>query len=196
MPAGRAVVNLDSAPAIGVKNGSLGTVEEAQPQRFVVRLDDGRRVGFDPAQYSAVAHGYAVTIHKSQGATVDRAYALADPAMGRHATYVALTRHREAVHLFADRQRFADRDGLDKALSRASRKDLAQDYAAADLGRIAARVRTRPLDKEIPRAALTDAFLPGGLGALITVRLLYPRQAPSFWYLLRLVFSHALGGPA
>jgi hypothetical protein len=60
--------------------------------------------------------------------------------MDRHAAYVALTRHREAVHLYADRQTFGDREGLDKALSRASRKDLAYDYAAADLGRIAARV--------------------------------------------------------
>jgi ATP-dependent exoDNAse (exonuclease V) alpha subunit len=68
-------------------------------------LDDGRRVTFDPERYSAAAHGYAVTIHKSRGATVDRVYTLADPYMDRNATYVALTRHREAVHLYADRWR-------------------------------------------------------------------------------------------
>ena len=123
----------------GVKNGTLGTVEQAEPQRFVVRLDDGRRVGFDPERYGAFAHGYAVTIHKSQGATVDRVYALADGYMDRNATYVALTRHREAVHLYADRETFADRSALDHALSRASRKDLAQDYVAADLLPLAAR---------------------------------------------------------
>jgi hypothetical protein len=138
---GREVADLDpGAKRAGVKNGTLGTVEQAQAHRFVVRLDDGRRVAFDPERYGAIAHGYAVTIHKSQGATVDRVYTLADPYMDRNATYVALTRHREAVHLYADRETFADRDGLDKALSRANRKDLAQDYATADLRRIAARV--------------------------------------------------------
>jgi len=35
----------------------------------------------------------------------------------------------------------------------------------------------------------------GGLGALITVRWLYPQQAPSLWHMLRIVFSHAVGSP-
>jgi Ti-type conjugative transfer relaxase TraA len=138
---GREVADLDpGAKSAGVKNGTLGTVEQVEARRFVARLDDGRRVAFDPERYGAIAHGYAVTLHKSQGATVDRVYTLADPYMDRNATYVALTRHREAVHLYADRETFGDREGLDRALSRASRKDLAQDYAAADLHRIASRV--------------------------------------------------------
>jgi len=53
---------------------------------------------------------------------------------------VALTRHREAVHLYADRETFGDRMQLDRALSRESRKDLARDYGAADLQRLADRV--------------------------------------------------------
>jgi hypothetical protein len=137
---GREVVNVEpKAAGLGIKNGTLGTVEAAAPERFVVRLDDGRRVSFDPRRYEAVAHGYAVTIHKSQGATVDRVYALASPSQNRQATYVALTRHREDVHLYADRQAFQNRPKLDAVLSREGRKDLVQDYTAADLGRLAAR---------------------------------------------------------
>ena len=138
---GREVANLDRGEALaGVKNGTLGTIERAEEHRFAVRLDDGRRVAFDPQQYPDIAHGYAVTIHKSQGATVDRVYALADPLMNRNTSYVALTRHREDFHLYADRGTFRHREGLDKVLSRASHKDLAYDYAAADLGRIGERV--------------------------------------------------------
>ena len=33
----------------------------------------------------------------------------------------------------------------------------------------------------------------GGLGALLAIRLLYGSDAPTFWHLLRLVFSHAVG---
>jgi hypothetical protein len=36
----------------------------------------------------------------------------------------------------------------------------------------------------------------GGLGALIVVRLLFPKEVPTLWHLLRLVFSNAVGGPA
>jgi ATP-dependent exoDNAse (exonuclease V) alpha subunit len=48
------------------------TIEHAGPERLTVRLDDGRAVAFHPDEYKDIAHGYAVTIHKSQGATVDR----------------------------------------------------------------------------------------------------------------------------
>jgi len=139
---GREVTNLGRAKnqATGVKNGTLATLEKVSPDRFVARLDDGRRVAFDPAQYSHIAHGYAVTIHKSQGATVDRTYVLADPLMNRNASYVALTRHREGLQVYTDRQTFADRDQLDRFLSRAPSKDLARDYAAAEIERHAARL--------------------------------------------------------
>ncbi len=138
---GLEVANVERGGAgVGVKNGTLGTVERTAPDRLTVRLDDGRAVGFDPKQYQDVAHGYAVTIHKSQGATVDRTYALADPIMDRHAAYVAMTRHRESVHLYADRETFGDRHQLDSALSRDSRKDLARDYGASELERAAGRV--------------------------------------------------------
>ena len=59
--------------------------------------------------YQAIDHGYATTIHKNQGATVDRAYVLASGTMDRHLTYVAMTRHRDAAQLYADRQEFTDR---------------------------------------------------------------------------------------
>jgi Ti-type conjugative transfer relaxase TraA len=125
---------------VGVKNGTLATVESVAPDRFVARLDDGRRVAFSPAEYDHIAHGYAVTIHKSQGATVDRTYVLADPMMNRNASYVALTRHREGLRVYSDRETFDNREHLDRALSRAPSKDLARDYAAAAIERHAARL--------------------------------------------------------
>jgi len=143
------VTNLGRAKgqATGVKNGTLATLERVTPDRFVARLDDGRRVAFHPGQYDHIAHGYAVTIHKSQGATVDRTYVLADPLMNRNASYVALTRHRQGVQVYTDRQTFADRDQLDRSLSRAPSKDLARDYAAAAIERHAARLA--PLKEQV-----------------------------------------------
>lgn len=89
---------------LGVKNGMLGTVESAATDRIAVRLDgDGHslsRIAFDPRRYRDFDHGYAVTIHKSQGATVDRAYVLASRSMDQPLTYVAMTRHRDALRLY------------------------------------------------------------------------------------------------
>ena len=165
---GREVVNLDAAAALGVRNGTLGTVASAESNRLSVRLDEGRTVLFDPARYGSVAHGYAVTVHKSQGATVDRVYVLADPLMNRNAAYVALTRHRDGVHLVADRETFASREQLDKSLSRTGQKDLASDYASAELRRAVARYQE--IAAQTVRATLEERPLREALASLSELR--------------------------
>jgi hypothetical protein len=102
-----------------------------------IRLDSaqgpgqGRAVSVSMADYAAVDHGYATTIHKSQGATVDRAYVLASGSMDRHMTYVAMTRHRNGVALYADRSEFSDMGALSVRLSRSQAKETTLDYDRA-----------------------------------------------------------------
>jgi Ti-type conjugative transfer relaxase TraA len=121
---------------LGVKNGMLGTVEQAEAGRLEVRLDTvkgpatGCRVSVSMADYAAVDHGYATTIHKAQGATVDRTHVLASGTMDRHLTYVSMTRHRDAVTLYAGRDEFKNVDALSARLSRAGLKETTLDYAA------------------------------------------------------------------
>ena len=86
--AGDRLVFLRNERGLGVKNGTLATVEQAAPGRLVVRLDGGGRVGVEQAVYAQIDHGYAVTIHKAQGATVERAFVLASGGMDRHLAYV------------------------------------------------------------------------------------------------------------
>lgn len=113
---------------LGVKNGSLGTIEQVDRARMAVRLDDGRRVAFDLKDYADVTHGYAATIHKAQGLTVDRTHVLATPGLDRHGAYVALSRHRDEVHLHYGRDDFADAERLAHTLSRDRPKDSTLDY--------------------------------------------------------------------
>ncbi|WP_299283265.1 AAA family ATPase [uncultured Tateyamaria sp.] len=89
---------------IGVKNGILGTVRHASDTKITVDLDDGGRVSFDPVQFRSFDHGYAVTIHKSQGVTVDQAYVLASRTMDDPLTYVAMTRHRNDMRLYVSKE--------------------------------------------------------------------------------------------
>lgn len=121
---------------LGVKNGLLGTVERAEAGRLEVRLDSakgpgqGRAVSVSMADYAAVDHGYATTIHKAQGATADRTHVLVSGTMDRHLTYVAMTRHRDTATLYADQREFKDVEALSAKLSRAGLKETTLDYAA------------------------------------------------------------------
>ena len=52
---------------------------------MTVQTDDGRSVRFDLKDYNQIDHGYAATIHKAQGMTVDRVHVLATPGMDAQA---------------------------------------------------------------------------------------------------------------
>ncbi len=165
----------DRTQGVAVKNGSLGTVlaVEAGGERLTVRLDGaggaagGLGAGFGAGQegsdaalvvtfyvrdYGHLDHGYAATMHKAQGVTVDRAHVLATPHMDRHAAYVGLTRHRDGVALHYAAEDFADPARLARALGRERAKDTTLDYGGEDpVRRYAER---RGLDPLRPESAI------------------------------------------
>jgi Ti-type conjugative transfer relaxase TraA len=116
-----------------VKNGTLGTIEKIDGHQFSIRLDttDGkqaRTVNVDLTKYNDLDHGYAATVHKAQGVTVDRTHVLASKHFDRHSTYVAMTRHREGADLYVSREEFPRFDQLTRALSQERSKDVTLDY--------------------------------------------------------------------
>ncbi|MGO6791565.1 BID domain-containing protein, partial [Rhizobium ruizarguesonis] len=132
---GDRIVFLENDRDLGVKNGMLGEVIAVQTDAIQVRLDgkaqtqDGQRQVTVPVnRYQAFDHGYATTIHKTQGATVDRSFVLASTTMDRHLTYVAMTRHREGVQLYAGLDAFKTERALTEALSRSGVKETTLDY--------------------------------------------------------------------
>jgi Ti-type conjugative transfer relaxase TraA len=133
--AGDRIAFLRNERSLGVRNGTLGTVEQVASGVLQVRLDgdESRRIAVDATQYPDLDHGYASTVHKSQGATVERTLVLASPHFDRHATYVALSRHRENATLYYGESDFRGAGAeaartLDAVLSRARPKELAHDY--------------------------------------------------------------------
>ncbi|MFE0017546.1 Ti-type conjugative transfer relaxase TraA [Mesorhizobium sp. NPDC059054] len=128
---GDRVMFLQNERGLGVKNGTLGTIEKVDTWAMTVRTDGGS-VAFDFKDYDRVDHGYAATIHKAQGMTVDRTYVLATPGMDAHSAYVALSRHRDGVNLHYGNDDFANPDRLARTLSRDRAKDMASDYKRID----------------------------------------------------------------
>ncbi|NKK09478.1 Ti-type conjugative transfer relaxase TraA [Rhizobium leguminosarum bv. viciae] len=132
---GDRIVFLENNRDLAVKNGMLGEVIAVAPDAIQVRLDgkaqtpDGQRQVIIPVNsYQAFDHGYATTIHKTQGATVDRSFVLASTTMDRHLTYVAMTRHREEVQLYAGLDAFKTVRALTETLSRSGVKETTLDY--------------------------------------------------------------------
>ena len=128
---GDRVMFLQNERGLGVKNGTLGTIEQVSARSMSVRTDDRRSISFDLKDYDRIDHGYAATIHKAQGMTVDRTHVLATPGLDAHGSYVALSRHRDGMDLHYGRDDFADENRLVRTLSRDRAKDMASDYETA-----------------------------------------------------------------
>ncbi|WP_064713600.1 Ti-type conjugative transfer relaxase TraA [Rhizobium bangladeshense] len=140
--AGDQIVFLKNEGSLGLKNGMIGHVAEAQPNRIVAVVGEGdhrRHVVVEQRFYNNLDHGYATTIHKSQGATVDRVKVLASLSLDRHLTYVAMTRHREDLQLYYGTRSFSFNGGLAKVLSRKNSKETTLDYERGQLYRGALR---------------------------------------------------------
>ncbi|MCG5486325.1 MAG: Ti-type conjugative transfer relaxase TraA [Sinorhizobium meliloti] len=139
---GDQIVFLKNEGSLGVKNGMLGKVVEAAQDRIVAEIGEGehrRQVTVEQCFYNNLDHGYATTIHKSQGATVDRVKVLASLSLDRHLTYVAMTRHREDLRVYYGARSFAFAGGLIKILSRKNAKETTLDYEKATFYRQALR---------------------------------------------------------
>jgi hypothetical protein len=96
------------APYAGLTvTSETGIIEQVHPDlgALTVRFDDGRQVLLPPGFTAGnrLSHGYAITVHRSQGATVDATHYL-DDSGGRELAYVALSRarHRSTVYTHAD----------------------------------------------------------------------------------------------
>ena len=118
---------------LGVKNGTLGTVKSFQGNWLCIQLDKEengkkREVRVNTKEYTQLEYGYAATIHKSQGATVDKAYLWASPYCDAHATYVGMSRHRDSVQVYWSLDRFDNWQKMCNTLSRDRGKDMSTDY--------------------------------------------------------------------
>jgi ATP-dependent exoDNAse (exonuclease V) alpha subunit len=96
---GERILFLKNDYKLGVKNGSKGTVIELQ-KTPVVKLDNGKIIHLSHGQH--IDYGYATTVHKAQGITVNNAFVMFSPYWYKNLVYVAMSRHRIDVKCYAD----------------------------------------------------------------------------------------------
>ncbi|MFL5844333.1 MAG: MobF family relaxase [Solirubrobacteraceae bacterium] len=108
----------------GITNGHRGTITALDPERMAltVAFDNGRETTL-PSGYAEegnLDHAYAMTAHRAQGATVDRAFVLGSDDLYREWGYTALSRHREEARFYVNLGRDAQLTlpGLEMPLDR------------------------------------------------------------------------------
>ncbi len=116
--------------ALSIYSGNAGVIESIDGSRIAVRLDGngGARIEFDAALFVDFRHGYAGTIYKGQGRTLDQTYLYHSEHWRAAASYVALSRHREKAELFVARQTTHDLGTLARQMSRVEERRAASHF--------------------------------------------------------------------
>ena len=130
----------DTAKKLGVYNGNAGVVTglDADTGRVAVRLDasvgkKGRVVTWSEADgFEGFRHGYAGTIYKGQGKTLDHTYLLHTHHWRAAASYVALTRQRESAQVFVSTDTARDAHQLARQMARGEVRAASVAWATAD----------------------------------------------------------------
>lgn len=98
---------------------------------------DGRAaqtISFDAKAFQDFRHGYAGTIYKGQGRTLDQTYLYHSEHWRSAASYVALTRHRDKADVFVARNTAPDLKELARQMARVDNRKAASHYYQAGDG--------------------------------------------------------------
>lgn len=88
---------------LGIMNGDLGTITRIDVPlsggyKISANKENGSKVVFNTKEYNTLDHGYAITTHASQGATIDHASILAGGGVQDfHSTYVQFSRVKKEI---------------------------------------------------------------------------------------------------
>jgi Ti-type conjugative transfer relaxase TraA len=129
----------DTAKKLGIHNGNAGTITnlDSATGQVTARLDapagkEGREVTWSAEEFYGFRHGYAGTIYKGQGKTLDHTYLLHTHHWRASASYVALTRQRESAQVFVATETARDARQLARQMARGEVRAASVAWATAD----------------------------------------------------------------
>ena len=122
-----------------IYNGNAGVITglDARTGQVTVRLDaaagaQGREVSWNAAEFEGFRHGYAGTIYKGQGKTLDHTYLLHTRHWRAAASYVALTRQRESAQVFVSTEVAKNAVQLARQMGRGEIRAVSVAWATQD----------------------------------------------------------------
>jgi hypothetical protein len=174
MPAGDRVQIIGTDKQRGLLNGNAGPISKIEDTTIHLQLDGrgGRQIAFDAKEFNEFRHGYAGTIYKGQGRTLDQTYLYHSEHWRSAASYVSLTRHRDKAEVFVARNTAPNLKQLAYQMARVDNRKAASHYFQSgedNSGEAVSQgaVRTglgRDMQEEQPRAVRKEPE-PGSLAA-------------------------------
>lgn len=102
---GDKILQLENMPDDNVFNGDIGFIEKIDNKEITVNFD-GNKVKYNPKDYKAIKHGYAISVHKSQGSEFEivvmpivKEYRI---MLYKKLVYTAITRAKKSLILLGD----------------------------------------------------------------------------------------------
>lgn len=141
----------DTLKPARIYNGNVGSVTSIDADTGVIRArmdavsgQPGRDVEWSASEFTGFRHGYAGTIYKGQGRTLDHTYLYHTHHWRAAASYVALTRQRESAQVFVARETARDTAQLARQMAREEIKAASVAWATADDLAPEVRAHARP----------------------------------------------------
>jgi Ti-type conjugative transfer relaxase TraA len=146
--------------AKGLINGQVGTVQSIDGTKITVELDGRTKhtVEFDAADFKDFRHGYAGTIYRGQGRTLDQTYLYHSEHWRSAPSYVALTRHRDKAELFVARNTASDLKHLARQMARVDDRRAASSFIRPGVGEPVRPMTPRELAARLSDPALRRHF--------------------------------------
>lgn len=118
---------------LGICNGDFATVRKILGANISVILNAGEKnshtLTINTNEYTDFDYGYAATVHKTQGCSVEHVFVyIAGHFWDKFLAYVAMTRHKTSLNIYAEHAQFQTLSALKKSLSRSQIKDNVIDW--------------------------------------------------------------------
>ena len=124
--------------AAGIYAGSIGSVDSIDGDVLTVKMGTGRKaLRVNVEEFRAFSLGYAGTIYRGQGKTLDQAYLLHTSHWRDASAYVAMTRSKQDTRIFVGRDQADDVDDLGRQFGRQQSRGATVRFSlAAQVNRI------------------------------------------------------------
>ena len=129
----------DTDKKLHIYNGNAGIITgiDGRTGQLTARLDgaggaSGRDISWFAAEFQGFRHGYAGTIYKGQGKTLDHTYLLHTHHWRAAASYVALTRQRESAQVFVSTETARDARQLARQMGRGEVRAASVAWATSE----------------------------------------------------------------
>ena len=154
----------DTRKGAKIYNGNVGTITglDARTGLLHAQLDGpqgapGREVVWSASEFEGFRHGYAGTIYKGQGKTLDHTYLYHTEHWRQAASYVALTRQRESATIFVARETARNPKQLAWQMARGEVKSASLAWATRDELAPALRAKADAAEARAGEKPMTDA---------------------------------------